>query len=78
MLYATFKTQVISVDNGELLGMPCDLEFDEHYQICMLYVMSRPSGMKRLFPWFFHGEERMVRISQIVRVGKDVILVSTC
>ena len=79
MRFSEFCTKdVISVDNGELLGMPCDLEFDEHYQICMLYVMSRPSGMKRLFPWFFHGEERMVRISQFVRVGKDVIIVSTC
>ena len=79
MRFSEFCTKdVISVDNGERLGMPCDLEFDEHYQICMLYVMSRPSGMTRLFPWFFHGEERMVRISQIVRVGKDVILVSTC
>ena len=46
MRFSEFCTKdVISVDNGELLGMPCDLDFDEHYQICMLYVMSRPSGM---------------------------------
>ena len=55
-----------------------DIDFDEHYHIRLLYVSERASGLRRVLPWLFSCEERMVRVEEIVRVGKDVILVRTC
>lgn len=69
---------VISIDSGEMLGMPSDVEFDEDYHIYLFYVTTPPHGVKRFLPFLFPGEERMIRVNEIVRIGKDVILVHTC
>ncbi len=79
MRFSEFASKdVVSVDSGELLGKVSDIDFDEHYQIRLLYVSVRSSGIRRMLPWLFPCEERMVRVEEIERVGRDVILVRTC
>ena len=79
MRFSEFASKdVVSVDSGERLGQVNDIDFDEHYHIRLLYVSERASGLRRVLPWLFSGEERMVREEEIVGVGKDVTLVRTC
>lgn len=79
MRFSEFASKdVVSVDSGERLGQVNDIDFDEHYHIRLLYVSERASGLRRVLPWLFSCEESMVRVEEIVRVGKDVILVRTC
>ncbi len=79
MRFSEFANKdVISVDDGVMLGQVHDLEFDEDYRIRILYVSARPCGIRRMLPWLFANEERMIRVDEIVRVGKDVLLVRTC
>ncbi|WP_075877241.1 PRC-barrel domain-containing protein [Merdibacter massiliensis] len=69
---------VINVGNGELLGQVHDVEFDETYRIRILYVSLQLTGIRRIFPWLFTNEEQMIHIEEIVRIGKDVILIKSC
>lgn len=72
------RKDVISIDSGALLGQVIDLEIDDDYRVRILYVSLRPCGIRRVFPWLFASEEHMVHVEEIVRIGKDVVLVRTC
>lgn len=69
---------VVSVDDGRMLGQVVDVSFDDNYQIQILYVCQQLGSIKRLLPWFFGCEEHMIAVKNIVAVGKDVILVHNC
>ena len=73
MRFSEFCTKdVVSVDNGEVLGMPCDLEFDE-CSGCICKIMV-PGGNQWL--GFLRCEPNIViPYKDIRQIGPDIILV---
>lgn len=61
---------------GKVIGKVNDLCFQEKdFVIKELYVAQPPNCIKRCFPWLFPTEEIIVKISDIVQIGEDVIIV---
>lgn len=61
---------------GKVIGKVNDLCFQEKdFVIKELYVAQPPNYIKRCFPWLFPTEEITVKISDIVQIGEDVIIV---
>lgn len=68
--------QVIDMKTGKVIGRVNDLRFSEKdYVIKELFVAQPPNCIKRCFPWLFPTEEITVKISDIVQIGEDVIIV---
>ena len=61
---------VISMEDGKLLGNIVDVNIDNNGQLISFLVAK-----KRFFSWFFSRNEVEIKWSQIERVGSDVILV---
>ena len=69
---------VVSVDDGRMLGQVVDVSFDDNYQIQILYVCQRLGSIKRLLPWFFGCEEHMIAVKNIVSRLLLVNIVHNC
>ena len=61
---------IISMEDGKLLGNIVDVNIDNNGQLISFLVAK-----KRFFSWFFSRNEVEIKWSQIERVGSDVILV---
>ena len=73
MRFSEFCTKdVVSVDNGEVLGMPCDLEFDEHDGCIRTIIVPGPA---KFFGCVGREFELHIPWCKIVKIGPDIILV---
>ena len=63
---------VISMEDGKLLGNIIDVNIDENGKL-LSFLVAR----KRFFSWFFSKNEVEIRWEQIDRIGSDVILIKT-
>ena len=63
-------TTIINITDGKNIGKITDLEIDEKGNVINFYVLQ-----KRLFGFFLSNKETIFKLSDIKKIGEDVILV---
>ena len=61
---------IINITDGKNIGKITDLEIDEKGNVINFYVLH-----KRLFSFFLTNKETVFKLSDIKKIGEDVILV---
>ena len=61
---------IINVTDGKNIGRITDLELNEEGKVINFYVLH-----KRLFSFFLTNKETVFKLSDIKKIGEDVILV---
>ena len=62
---------VVSIEDGKLIGSIVDVNIDDSGKITSLVIAKK----RFLFSWFFSKHEVEITWSQINKIGKDVILI---
>ena len=61
---------IINMTDGKNIGKITDLELDEEGRVINFYVLP-----KRFFNFFLTNKETIFKLSDIKKIGEDVILV---